>query len=169
MVNQIELPWIAEARKYIGLYEKTTRGKRQITKWLENLGGGWLNHTAPWCGTFVANMAASSNRWIPKFWFRAKSFASNKMTKLDKPAYGCVVVFNRKGGGHVGFVIGVTENGDLCVLGGNQSDKVTIRAFARSRVIGYYWLSDKNGNKKYPYPSRYDLPILNADMTVKES
>jgi len=29
------------------------------------------------------------------------------MTKLDKPAYGCIVTFTRQGGGHVGFVVGV--------------------------------------------------------------
>lgn len=31
------------------------------------------------------------------------------MTKLDKPAYGCIVtfIFTRQGGGHVGFVVGV--------------------------------------------------------------
>nr|WP_303803578.1 hypothetical protein [Snodgrassella alvi] len=39
------------------------------------------------------------------------------MTKLYKPAYGCIVTFTRKGGGHVGFVVGKDTRGNLMVLG----------------------------------------------------
>ena len=40
--------------------------------------------------------------------------------KLDRPVLGCVVVFTRDGGGHVGFVVGKSTSGNLLVLGGNQ-------------------------------------------------
>lgn len=58
---------------------------------------------------------------------------------LAYPIDGCIVVFTRKGGGHVGFCVGTNMAGDLLILGGNQSDAVNIRAFPRARVTGYRW------------------------------
>ena len=77
-------------------------------------------------------------------------------------AYGCVVVFSRDGGGHVGFVVGLQQNGDLMVLGGNQSDAVNIRAFSRSRVSGYRWPVNE------PKDTR-SLPITTAPHSVSEA
>ncbi|MCL1415701.1 TIGR02594 family protein, partial [Escherichia coli] len=82
--------------------------------------------------------------------------------ELREPAYGCVVVFSRDGGGHVGFVVGQHQNGDLMVLGGNQSDAINIRAFSRSRVTGYRWPVNE------PRDSRM-LPLMNGTSSVKES
>ena len=50
---------------------------------------------------------------------RAKEYAFAGK-RLTKPAYGCLVVFTRQGGGHVGFVVGKDKAGNLLVLGGNQ-------------------------------------------------
>jgi hypothetical protein len=50
-----------------------------------------------------------------------------------------VVVFKRDGGGHVGFVVGKDQAGNLMVLGGNQSDSVNIKPFKTDRVVGYRW------------------------------
>jgi hypothetical protein len=50
-----------------------------------------------------------------------------------------VVVFERKGGGHVGFLVGTDERGRLMVLGGNQGNSVNVAPFDRSRVLGYRW------------------------------
>ena len=51
------------------------------------------------------------------------------MTKLNNPAYGCIVVFSRAGGGHVGFLVGKDKQGNLMILGGNQSNAVNIKPF----------------------------------------
>ncbi len=40
---------------------------------------------------------------------------------LDTPAYGCIAVFTRVGGGHVGFVVGRRANGDLLILGATRA------------------------------------------------
>ena len=53
---------------------------------------------------------------------------------LQAPTVGCVVVFEREGGGHVGLVVGADTKGRLLVLGGNQGDAVSIAPFDRSRV-----------------------------------
>ncbi|HHN8401527.1 TPA: TIGR02594 family protein, partial [Morganella morganii] len=81
---------------------------------------------------------------------------------LTQPAYGCIVTFSRTGGGHVGFVVGKTESGQLMVLGGNQSDAVNIKAFGTDRVTGYRWPSGE------PVDNR-PLPVGNAALSVKES
>ena len=93
------------------------------------------------------------------------------MTKLPEPAYGCIVTFTRDGGGHVGFVVGKDKHGNLMVLGGNQSNMVSIAPFQRSRVTGYYWPSTWDAKTKTraisaPLASRYDLPLLNSDGRV---
>ena len=80
-------------------------------------------------------------------------------TKLDKPAYGCLVTFTRNGGGHVGFVVGKDSRGNLMVLGGNQGDAVNIKPFAVSRVTAYRWV----GTMSVPAAMRYDLPLLQSD------
>jgi uncharacterized protein (TIGR02594 family) len=63
--------------------------------------------------------------------------------KLYKPAVGAIVVFWRGSpngwSGHVGFITGIDKVGNLLVLGGNQGDQVSIKAFTRDRVLSYRW------------------------------
>jgi hypothetical protein len=60
-------------------------------------------------------------------------------------APGAVVVFWRgsrknEGKGHVGFYIaGAPAGPSVAVLGGNQSDAVTIGTYKTDRVLGYFW------------------------------
>lgn len=61
---------------------------------------------------------------------------------LMVPAQGCVVVFDRIGGGHVGMVVGETPTGNLLVLAGNQGDSVKISVFERNRATAYRWPVD---------------------------
>jgi len=164
-----DLPWIIEARKFIGLKEKT--GKNDHPKldagWVL-YGQAWLKGQA-WCGLFVKHCLTVSKRHVVPLWFRANSWNSNSMTKLERAAYGCIVTFTRQGGGHVGFVVGRDAFGNLMVLGGNQSNKVSIAPFAVSRVTGYYWASTlQNGKvvKSAPSPIRYELPLLNSNGEV---
>lgn len=83
-------------------------------------------------------------------------------TELSEPVYGCVVVFRRNGGGHVGFVVGQKSNGDLMVLGGNQGDAVCISAFPRSRVAGYRW------PEGIPVCTR-PLPVMSGARSTSEA
>lgn len=161
MAKQTELPWIAEARKHIGMHERDTRGLKTIPLWVKALRGWWSDTKTPWCGTFAAHCLKAAGRDIAKHWYRAKDWL-NTGTRLTKPAYGCIVVFERKGGGHVGFVVGQDKAGNLMVLGGNQGDAVNIKPFAKSRVLAYVWPA-KNGQKVTPLPERYKLPLLQSD------
>jgi uncharacterized protein (TIGR02594 family) len=82
--------------------------------------------------------------------------------KLNLPAPGCVVVFSREGGGHVGFVVGKDVEGNLLVLGGNQGDEVNIKAFGVDRVSGYRWPDSEQ------LPSS-NLALDKAVLSVRES
>lgn len=154
-----ELTHIKVARSYLGLTEiKASNKHPTIDAWAKTLSGKWLIGQ-PWCGTFCAQVfkEAGLGHKMPKEFFRAKAW-ENAGTKLDKPAYGCIVTFTRDGGGHVGFVVGKTSKGNLKVLGGNQSNQVNIMDFDPSRVTSYRWLSSGT----VPHDHRYELPILPA-------
>lgn len=169
MIKNNELPWIAEARKHIGLSE--IPGKQHnptIRNWLIRLGAWWQDDETPWCGVFVAHCLRESARKIPKHWYRAREYEAYG-TKLDKPAYGCIAVMTRQGGGHVGFVVGQTGNGDLLVLGGNQGNKVSVARFPRSRITAYVWPELADGTKSNPAMFRYKLPIGIAGYSSSEA
>ena len=55
-----------------------------------------------------------------------------------KPVPGAVLIFERGSGGHVGFAVGQDDT-HFFVLGGNQSDAVTIARIAKSRLLGARW------------------------------
>lgn len=178
-----ELPWIAEARKYIGLQENTSKTEHNpvIIAMIDRMGlfsaesrAWWRDDETPWCGLFVGYTLGESGRYVVREWFRAKSWESQQLTKLDRPAYGCIVTFTRVGGGHVGFVVGADAAGNLMVLGGNQANKVSIAPFATSRVTGYFWPSrwaDGKAVKSSPASRRYSLPLINSAgaLSIDES
>lgn len=138
-MNTKEPAWLAEARRYIGQREiKGINHNPLILGWWRAIKrGGIKTDEVPWCAAFVGAMLEAVGIVSSRF-ESAKSYLSWGMP-LNDPAVGCVVVFNRDGGGHVGFVVGQTRQGLLLVLGGNQGDAVSIAAFTRDRVAGYRW------------------------------
>ncbi|HAV4196710.1 TPA: TIGR02594 family protein [Acinetobacter baumannii] len=169
-VVQSELSWLAAGRARIGTHEiKGVKHNPLIVSMWEVAFQAtnqktWIrDDDTAWCGAFAGYCIAkgSDPKKIPKDFYRAKSWAEAG-TSLSKPAYGCVVVFSRSGGGHVGFVVGKDQRGNIMVLGGNQSDAVNIKPFSTDRVIAYRWV----GTQKLPLASRYNLPVLNGDGQV---
>lgn len=160
-----ELDWIKEARKHIGLREKGTSNKHPtIDGWAKSLGASWVIGQ-PWCGTFIAHCLKSSGIKYPKHWYRALDYL-NSGAKLKKPAYGCVAVKTRKGGGHVAFVVGRDKKtGKLVCLGGNQSNMVCFALYSESDFEAFMWY----GRTPNPAQGRYDLPILTGVTATKVS
>lgn len=173
-----ELSWVAKARKYLGLKEDTSKHSHnpQLLYMLKVMGqhnheakAWWANDETPWCGLFVGFVLGQTGRFVVKEWYRARAWESDTMTRLDAPAYGCIVTFTRHGGGHVGFVVGKDRAGNIVVLGGNQGNEVSILPFAPERVTGYYWPSRvHNGSPvtSRPLADRYDLPLLGGTGKV---
>ena len=90
-----------------------------------------------WCAAFVGACLESAGLRCSRS-LAARSYL-NWGVEAAKPSLGCVTVLSRGGDpslGHVGFLVGETA-GQVVLLGGNQSDSVSIAAFDRSRVVGY--------------------------------
>lgn len=150
------IPWLVEARRHLGLRELPgAPTEPTIARWLKELKAWWSEDATPWCGTFAAHCIKAQGLALPTHWYRAKDWL-NWGEVLTDPAEGCIVVFNREGGGHVGFVIGRDLRGRLLVIGGNQGDAVSVAPFEFSRVAGYRW---PTGATVPPRPGANLLPI----------
>lgn len=127
---------IVEAMRYYGLHEiKGALHNQTIMSWAKDLGiKDYTGDEIPWCGLFVARVVtkAGYNMVSTPLW--ARSWV-NFGTKQTTAMLGDILVFSRDGGGHVGFYVAE----DLTyyhVLGGNQSDSVSITRIAKNRCIG---------------------------------
>lgn len=131
--------WLALAESHIGVAEIKGQNHNPtvVQFWKDIRRGGIKDDETPWCAAFVGSMLERSGIKSTRF-ESAKSYLDWGQ-KLERPCYGCIVVFSRSGGGHVGFVVGKDKSGNLLVLGGNQGDAVNVKAFPLSRVTGYRW------------------------------
>lgn len=144
-----EPAYLTEARKHIGLREISgTLHNKTIQSWLRKLRAWWDDDETPWCGVFVAHCVGASGLPLPANWMRARSWLNWGVS--CKPSVGAVVIFERQGGGHVGFIVGRDNTGRLLVLGGNQGNAVSIAPFAMNRVIGYRKHPSHNLNEVLP-------------------
>ena len=118
MTTANEPSWVTEARRHLGGGDvPRAKDSPRIPSWLHKLRAWWNDDETPWCGVFVAACMDTVGTPPPKYWMRAKAWA-DWGSRLSAPVPGCVVVFERQGGGHVGFVVGRTAKGHLIVLGG---------------------------------------------------
>lgn len=139
-----EPKYLRYARSFIGQKEIGATNKAPfIFSMAQKLNVLWL-YGQPWCGMFVADCLTQFNYKVPKHFYRAKAWLDYGV-QIQVPCLGCIVIFERKGGGHVGFVVGRDHAGHLLVLGGNQKNMVRIDQFDTDRVLGYrlpagYWV-----------------------------
>jgi uncharacterized protein (TIGR02594 family) len=135
------LPWITEAKSALGRHEAHDRS--WLMDWLKRDGRSLGDPSKnPWCGDFVETCirmglpdepllgALGSN----PYWARNWLLFGQKVA----PIPGAVLVFERGSGGHVGFALG-QDGTHFYVLGGNQSDAVTVAGIAKSRLLGARW------------------------------
>lgn len=92
-----------------------------------------------WCGVFVGACLDEARVESPLFAVRAKSWATWGVNlRPERLAPGAVLVFERPGGGHVGFYVG--EDAEAYhVLGGNQGDSVTVARVEKARCVARRW------------------------------
>ena len=137
--------WLAVARSRLGTKEAPGPANSvTILGWARRLGTRVLGiiynaDSVPWCGVFVASCLAEDRLDAPAIAVRARSWATwGKMLRSDRLAPGAVLVFERDGGGHVGFYVG-EDPVAYHVLGGNQDDAVTIARIAKTRCVATRW------------------------------
>jgi uncharacterized protein (TIGR02594 family) len=134
--------WLSIARRHLNVAEVPGKATAPtIAKWLLNLKAWWRDDETPWCGVFVAECLREAGHALPKHWYRALAW-NDWGLRLAVPTLGCVVVFARSGGGHVGFFVGYDEQGRVMVIGGNQGNRVSIAPFDGSRIVGFRWPDD---------------------------
>lgn len=156
-----ELDWIRTARELVGTKEvKGSRHNRTIAMMLSYLGAWWSDDETAWCGVLTAYCLKKNGVAIPKHWYRALDY-KNYGNALARPAYGCIAIKSRKGGGHVTFVVGKTVDGRLVCLGGNQNDMVNYAVYSASSFNEFRWY----GRGTRPAAMRYNLPVLNVTAT----
>lgn len=91
----------------------------------------------PWCSAFVnwciekdggkGTKSAAARSWLE--WGR----------EIDTVQLGCVAIFVRGANasqGHVGFALGETPRGEIILLGGNQSNEVSVDLYPGLRLLG---------------------------------
>lgn len=166
MSNQPKLAWIDEAFLHLGTKEiKGIKHNPKIIKWLESLNAWWRDDETAWCGVFVAYCLKSAGIKYPKLWMQALAYTKDG-AKLEKPCYGCVAIKERKGGGHVCFVVGRDKKtGKLVCIGGNQSDQVCLALYNESDFKEFRWYGATNT----PLEIRYKLPEYSGVTAQKVS
>jgi uncharacterized protein (TIGR02594 family) len=127
-LGQHERPGSADNPRIVALYRDA--GHPDVTR-----------DEVAWCAAFVGAMLTRS-RLRASGSLMARSYLDWGLP-LSAPRLGAVAVFTRGAApaGHVGFVIGETADG-LIVLGGNQSDAVTVTTLPRTRLLGLRWPFD---------------------------
>ena len=107
-----------------------------ILDWAREVGlsRAYSSDAVPWCGLFMALVARRAGKAAPAKPLWARSWGRFGVASPEA-ALGDVLVFARaKGGGHVGLYVGEDETA-FHVLGGNQTDAVSITRIARTRCI----------------------------------
>ena len=148
--------WLTEARKYIGTKEiPGVKHEPLILQWWKAIKrGGIKTDEVPWCAAFVGAMLETVG--VPSSRFESAKSYLEWGVRLQAAQVGCIVVFQREGGGHVAIVVGQDAKGRLMCLGGNQGNKVCVVPFERTRVLGYRWPPGE------PMPALASLPIVSG-------
>ncbi len=155
--NDIEgAPWMIYAESQLGVSELTGNNDGpEVDKYLKTI--GLAGSGQAWCGAFVnwtLSQAGIKGVSRPGWALNWRHYGR----ELDQPAFGSIATMKRKGGGHVGFVAGVTSSGRIVLLGGNQADKVKYESFPSDKL-------------KYNYPKGYkpnfSLQKLHVDINKR--
>ncbi len=144
-LDQENLVWFKEARRLIGTRETPGAGSNpEILDWASDQGIPYRGDDIPWCGLFVGHCVSSTldRESTPTNVLGARAWQSFGIK--TQPTPGAVMVFWRKtpqsGLGHVGFYAG--EDRDAYrILGGNQSDSVSLAWVGKDRLVAARWPS----------------------------
>jgi len=135
-----DMPWYDEAERMKGLHE--VRNYSRLKDWFFRT-VAWIDpRKIAWCGAFVESCLAKALPSEPRISnpLGARNWA--KWGRKCDPQVGAVLVFwrgSRSGWkGHVGFYHSEDAR-TYYVLGGNQSNAVTVTRIAKSRLIDARW------------------------------
>ncbi|PWE52137.1 TIGR02594 family protein [Metarhizobium album] len=160
--------WMRDARRFMGLKEVAgAKSNPTIISWAKRL-GGWVasyftNDDIPWCGLFVANIMATTlpRELLPKNPLGALEWSKFGIP-LPEPILGAIMTFTRTGGGHVGLYVGEDAT-HYHILGGNQSNSVSITRIDKARLHSIRWPSTGG------FPSGGRVRLTSAGVPVSKN
>jgi len=127
LLGTLERPGPANSPEIMGWKKELTAAGRAIV--------GFSGDNIPWCGLFVAYVAFKAGKQAPDGPLWALNWRKFGVNPDGGASLGDVLIFTRPGGGgHVGLYVGEDAT-HYHVLGGNQSDAVTITRIAKTRCV----------------------------------
>lgn len=140
----VTIPWAETAYSLMGTQEQPGRGSNEaIIGWAEDLEiTSYNDDDIPWCGLFVAHCIGSQ---LPEEVLPSNPLGARQWEMFGhkvSPKLGSILVFWRGSvdgwKGHVGFYWAEDEEA-YQVLGGNQSNAVTIARISKKRLLTARW------------------------------
>ena len=129
------------ARSYLGTMElKGSADNPKIMEMYRTVGHDWVEHDeVAWCAAFVGHCLEEAGLASTRK-LNARSYLTlgEKIAGPEQAKEGDIVIFTRGSNtaqGHVAFFLKATGS-QIEVLGGNQSDSVTIARYPKSRLLG---------------------------------
>lgn len=135
----MEPKWMELARAELGTKEVDGSGNNpRVVSYFADAGEpGVREDSVAWCSAFCGAMLKRAG--MPNSGSLAARSYLKYGTPVETPQVGDIVVFSRGNStweGHVGFYVGETDTA-VKVLGGNQSNKVSIASYSKTRLLGY--------------------------------
>ncbi|WP_370967615.1 TIGR02594 family protein [Enterobacter wuhouensis] len=150
--DQREAPWMAvafeegETRWKWGRIKEGDGGINYHKKTGINM-SSMVGNSNPWCASFI-NYCLKECGYSTSGSASSQSFSkSKKFIKISQPIYGAIAVLRKRGSwtGHVAFIYCKFKDEEYGVLGGNQSNSVTVNPLGKIyfqqlnyELIGYY-------------------------------
>jgi len=138
------MPWLIEAYNLIGTQEEPGLGSNEaIIGWGKRLRINYSDDEIPWCGLFTAHCIGSQ---LPQEPMPINPLGARNWSKFgvpcSHPQLGAIMVFWRGSPdgwkGHVGFYW-AEDKTCYQILGGNQSNSVSIARIKKERLIEPRW------------------------------
>jgi len=161
--------WLAAFRLLHGLQEIPGPGSNPIIlRWVKDIGApSWYdNDDKAWCALAMNRIMLASDLPYSGSGFellRARSFETWGLP-LTVPVYGCLMVFSRPEGAHVGFYLGERKDA-YRIYGANQSNTVGETWIAKVRLTATRWPREI----ELPKPERIWLKTDGSLLSTNEA
>lgn len=137
----VQPTWMAAAWAELGQKEVPgSRHNARITAFIREVGHASVaRDETPWCAAFVGACLERSGLSSTRSLLARSYLTWGEEAEGDE--LGCVAVLARGSDptkGHVGFLVGATRD-RIWLLGGNQSNSVSVESFARARLLSLRW------------------------------
>lgn len=144
-ISKVTKPiWLSIFETLEGIQEVPGPGSNPVILiWAKAIGApGWYkDDDQAWCALVMNRVLLAAQQPMSGKGFdllRAQTFEHYGEEILGPPALGCIMVFNRPGGYHVGLYLGERKDAYL-ILGGNQSNAVSKAWIPKGRLIAQRW------------------------------